>query len=69
MKQRFFDIVVENSDNQEISLNQEFVLDIPEHDTSSPMERMEYNGVLLDTLISASGLNVCSFRNEPVILE
>jgi len=67
MQQRFFDIVIESVENgQEVALNREFVLDIPEHDMSTPMDRLEYIGILLDSITAASGCAVCSFRNEPV---
>ncbi len=51
MQQRFFDIVIESVENgQEVALNREFVLDIPEHDMSTPMDRLEYIGILLDSI-------------------
>ena len=67
MQHRFFDIVVESENGQdEIALDREFVLDIPEHDMSTPIERQEHIGVLLDTITAASGYPVCSFRSEPL---
>ena len=65
MQHRFFDIIVETEDG-EFSLDKEFVLDVPEHDMNIPMERMEYLGDMLDTLVAASGCAVCSFRSEVV---
>jgi hypothetical protein len=65
MQHRFFDIVIE-TENGEVGLDREFVLDVPEHDMSVPTERMEYVGDMLDTLVAASGCSVCSFRSEIV---
>jgi hypothetical protein len=65
MQHRFFDIVVE-TENGDVGLDREFTLDIPEHDTSNAMERAEYLGIMMDNLVMASGLSVCSFRSEIV---
>lgn len=67
MQHRFFDIVIESENgHDEIALDREFVLDIPEHDMSTPLERQEHLGTLLDTITAASGCAVCSFRSEPL---
>jgi hypothetical protein len=65
MQHRFFDIVVE-TESGEVGVDKEFTLDIPEHDTSNAMERAEYLGIMMDTLVATSGLAVCSFRSEIV---
>ena len=65
---RFYDIVVENEDGTETPSNNEFLLELPEHDMSTPVERQEFLGIMFDTVTAASGLNVCSFRSEPVRL-
>jgi len=65
---RFYDIVVENEDGAEMPSHREFVLELPEHDMGTPIERQEFLGIMFDTVIAASGLNVCSFRSEPVRL-
>ena len=67
MQHRFFDIVIE-TDNGDVGLDREFVLEIPEYDMDQPVERMEQVGAMLDVLIAASGQPVCSFRSEPVLL-
>jgi hypothetical protein len=66
MLYRFYDIMVE-SDNGESTtlLEKEFVLDIPEHDTSNAVERAEYLGIMLDSISAASGCEVCSFSTDP----
>lgn len=61
---RFYDIKVENEQFEEIPLTQEYVLDVPEHDMSTPLERQEHIGNLFDTIVAASGLNVCSFSTD-----
>jgi hypothetical protein len=67
MQHRFFDILVESENGQdEIALDREFILDVPEHDMSTAIERLEHVGVLLDTITAASGCAVCSFRSEPL---
>ena len=66
MQHRFFDIVIE-TDNGDVGLDREFVLEIPEYDMDQPVERMEQVGAMLDVLIAASGQPVCSFRSEPVV--
>lgn len=65
MLHRFYDIVVE-TEQGDTGLNSEFVLDVPDHDMSVPVERMEQVGQMLDLLVAASGQPVCSFRSEPV---
>lgn len=65
---RFYDIVVENEDGTEMPTQREFVLELPEHDMSSAVERQEFLGIMFDTVVAASGLNVCSFKSQPVSL-
>ena len=67
MKYRFFDIVVENEGNEQL-IDKEFVLEVTDRDTSTAIERAELLGDMLDTVVSASGLNVCSFCSETVNL-
>lgn len=63
---RFYEIMVESNDGDTVSqLDKEFVLDIPEHDTSNAMERAEYLGIMLDSISAASGCEVCSFCTDP----
>ena len=64
---RFFDIVVEN-ENGDMPIDKEYVLDLPEHSMETPFDRQDFLGIMLDTVTAASGLNVCSFRSEPVNL-
>ena len=64
MQHRFFDIVIE-TESGDVGLDREFVLEIPEYDLSTPVDRMEYLGVLMDTVTAASGCSVSSFRSEP----
>ena len=64
MQHRFFDIVIE-TESGDVGLDREFVLEIPEYDLSTPVDRMEYLGVLMDTVTAASGCSVTSFRSEP----
>lgn len=63
MKFRFFDIVAENNE-VEYPVSSEFVLDLPEHSTETAVDRQEFLGMMFDSLIAASGLNVCSFSSE-----
>jgi hypothetical protein len=67
MLHRFYDIKVENEKFEEIPLTQEYVLDIPEHDMSTPLERQEHIGKMFDIITAASGLNVCSFSTDNVL--
>ena len=62
---RFFDIVVEN-EMGDMPIDREYVLDLPEHSMENAIDRQEFLGVMFDAVIAASGLNVCSFRSEPV---
>ena len=64
---RFFDIVVEN-ENGDSQVPNEYILNMPDHNMETPMDRQEFLGIMMDTLIATSGLNVCSFRSEPVRL-
>ena len=65
MKHRFFDIVVENEDGEK-PIENEYVLDLPEHSMETAVDRQEFLGIMFDTVVSASGLNVCSFSSEEV---
>ena len=65
-KYRFYNIVAEREDGIEIPVDQEFILDLPEHDMSTPIERQEFLGIMFDTVVAASGLNVCSFSSQIV---
>jgi hypothetical protein len=67
-KYRFYDILVENEDGSEANVQNEFVLDLPKHDMSTPVERQEFLGIMCDAVTAASGMNICSFRSEPVNL-
>jgi hypothetical protein len=67
MLHRFYDIKIENEKFEEIALSQEYVLDVPEHDMSTPLERQEHIGQMFDILTAASGLNVCSFSTDSVL--
>ena len=64
MLQRFYDIKIENDNLEEVSLSKEYVLDVPEHDMSTALDRQEYLGKLFDIVTSASGLNICSFSTD-----
>lgn len=65
MKCRFFDIVVEN-ENGEQPVSGEYILDLPDHNMDTAVDRQEFLGIMFDTVVSASGLNVCSFSSEEV---
>jgi hypothetical protein len=65
---RFYDIVVENEDGTEMPSHNEFLLELPEHDMGTAVERQEFLGIMFDTVTAASGLNICSFKSEPVRL-
>ena len=64
MLQRFYDIKIENENFEEIHLPQEYVLDVPDHDMSTALDRQEYLNKLFDIITSASGLNICSFSTD-----
>ena len=64
MLQRFYDIKIENDNLEEVSLSQEYVIDVPEHDMSTALDRQEYLDKLFDIITSASGLNICSFSTD-----
>lgn len=66
MKHRFFDIVIENEAG-ETPVTNEYVLDLPEHSMETAIDRQEFLGIMFDTVVSASGLNVCSFSSEEVV--
>ena len=61
---RFYDIVAENDDMVEFNLEKDYILEIPEGSTDTPMERQERIGTMFDMIVAASGHNVCSFRTE-----
>ena len=64
---RFYDIVVEG-DNGDTSVPNEYILNMPDHSMETNMDRQEFVGLMMDILVSVSGLNVCSFRSDPVRL-
>lgn len=66
MKHRFFDIMIENEDGEK-PIENEYVLDLPEHSMETAVDRQEFLGIMFDTVVSASGLNVCSFSSEEVV--
>lgn len=66
MKHRFYNIVVE-TENGEDSIQNEYVLDLPEHSMDTAIERQEFLGIMFDSVVTASGLNVCSFKSEEVM--
>ena len=68
MRHRCYDIVVEN-DNGEANVSDEYVLDLPHMSLSTAMDRQEFLGIMYDTLVATSGLNVCSFRSEEITNE
>lgn len=65
MKCRFFDIVVEN-ENGEQPVSGEYILDLPDHNMDTAVDRQEFLSIMFDTVVSASGLNVCSFSSEEI---
>lgn len=67
MLHRFYDIKAENEQFEEFVHNQEYILDVPEYDMSTPLERQEGVGYMLDILTAASGVNVCSFKVDQKI--
>lgn len=68
MKYRCYDIVVEN-DNGDTNVPDEYVLDFPDVSLSTAWERQEFVGIMYDTLVATSGLNVCSFRSQEITNE
>lgn len=68
MKHRFYNIVIE-TDNGEDSIQNEYVLDLPDHSMETAMDRQEFLGVMFDTIVTASGLNICSFSSEEITNE
>ena len=68
MKHRCYDIVVENDDG-EMNVPDVYVLDFPDVSLSTALERQEFVGVMYDTLVATSGLNVCSFRSQEITNE
>lgn len=68
MLYNFYDIVAESEDGlTEFVVSRNYTLEIPEHDLSTPIERQEHLGVMLDRLTEASGVNVLSFRTKEVV--
>lgn len=68
MLHRFFDIVIENEDGEK-PIENEYVLDLPEHSMETAVDRQEFLGIMFDTVVSASGLNICSFSSEEICHE
>ena len=68
MKHRFYNIVIE-TDNGEDSIQNEYVLDLPNHSMETAMDRQEFLNVMFDTVVAASGLNICSFSSEEITNE
>lgn len=68
MKYRCYDIVVEN-DNGDTNVPDEYVLDFPDVSLSTALDRQEFVGIMYDTLVATSGLNVCSFRSQEITNE
>jgi hypothetical protein len=66
MLHRFYDIVGERDDLTEFAVEKDYILDVPEHDMSTPIERQEYLANMFDIIVAASGHNVSSFRTEAV---
>jgi len=64
MLHKFCNIVAESEDGTEFSLNKDYILDVPEHDLSTPMERQEQIGIMFDMIVAASGHRVSSFSTE-----
>ena len=64
----FFDIMFEDENGIEKPADREYLINLPDHDMSSPMERQEFLSIMMDTLVATSGLNVSSFRSESVRL-
>lgn len=70
MKHHFYNIVVESEDGTtEHSVENHYILDLPEHSMENAIDRQEYLGIMFDSLVAASGLNVCSFMSDPVTAE
>lgn len=66
MLHRFYDIVAESEDLKEYRVIEEYTLDIPERDLSTPLDRQENIATMFDILVAASGHNVCSFSTETI---
>ena len=66
MLHRFYDIVGERDDLTEFAVEKDYILDVPEHDMSTPIERQEYLANMFDMIVAASGHNVASFRTEAI---
>lgn len=67
MKYRFFDIVVESDTADDVPVSNEYVLDLPEHSMETAIDRQEFLDIMFDTVVAASGLNICSFSSEEVV--
>ena len=65
MLHRFYDIVIEN-EHGEMPIPNEYVLDLPDHNMESAVDRQEFLGIMFDTVVAASGMSVCSFSSEEV---
>lgn len=66
MKHRFYNLVIEN-ETGETPIPNEYVLDLPEHTMETAVDRQEFLGIMFDTVVAASGLNVCSFSSEEIV--
>jgi hypothetical protein len=66
MLHRFYDIVAEREDG-EFAIEKDYILDVPEHDMSTPLDRQEHIGTMFDMIVAASGLSIYSFRTEAVV--
>jgi len=65
-KHRFYDITIENEDGSEMPSHREFLLELPDHNMETAVDRQEFLGIMFDTVIAASGLNICSFSSEEI---
>ena len=68
MKHRFYNLVIEN-ETGETPIPNEYVLDLPDHSMETAMDRQEFLNVMFDTVVTASGLNICSFSSEEITNE
>lgn len=66
MLHRFYNLVIEN-ETGETPIPNEYVLELPDHSMETAMDRQEFLGVMFDTVVTASGLNICSFSSEEIV--
>lgn len=64
-KHRFYNIVIEN-ENEDTPIPNEYILSLPEHSMATAMDRQEFLNIMFDTVVVASGLNICSFSSEEI---